>query len=98
MVPLYLPSCPPPLKCAHHILPPPLPMFANLAPTNDHRAKRMHNLPNQDLSQNTCHLLIDPLLGARQLNVHVTINADETAFVLCLAPFETNDDFFVDTV
>jgi len=35
---------------------------------------------------------------AAELNVHVTIDADQAAFVLCLAPFETDDDFFVDSI
>lgn len=56
------------------------------------------NAPNQNLSQNTRHLLVDPLLRARQLDVHIAVDADESAFVLGLAPFETDDDFFIDSV
>ena len=62
------------------------------------KAKRNADIPYQHLSQNTCHLLINPLLRARQLDVHITVNANETAFVFCLTPFETDDDFFIDPI
>ena len=58
----------------------------------------MSNIPNQHLSQHAGHLLINPLLCARQLDVHVTIDAHETAFVFGLAPFETDNDLFVDSI
>ena len=32
------------------------------------------------------------------MDIHVTIDANKTAFVLGLAPFETYDDFFVDPI
>jgi hypothetical protein len=31
-----------------------------------------------------------------ELDVHVTVDANQAAFVFCLAPFETDDDFFID--
>ncbi len=58
----------------------------------------LQNEPYQHLTEDTCHLLINPLLRARQLNVHVAIDAHETALVLCLTPFETNNDLLVDSM
>ncbi len=60
--------------------------------------KKSINIPNKNLSQDTGHLLINPLLGTRQLDIHITVDAHETALVFCLAPFETDNDFFVDPV
>jgi hypothetical protein len=56
----------------------------------------LENAPYQNLAENTRHLLINPLLCTRQLNVHVAVDAYETTLVLCLAPFETDNDFLVD--
>ena len=56
------------------------------------------NEPYQHLSENTRHLLINPLLCARQLNVHVAVNAHETSLVFGLAPFESDYDFFVNPI
>jgi hypothetical protein len=56
------------------------------------------NIPNQNLPQRARHLLINPLLCARKLNVHVAVDAYETALVLGLAPFKTDDDLFIDTI
>jgi hypothetical protein len=41
--------------------------------------------------------MVDKLYRAAELDVHVAVDADEAAFVLGLAPFEADDDFFVDT-
>jgi hypothetical protein len=56
------------------------------------------NVPYQNLAENTRHLLVNPLLCARQLNVHVAVDAHKTTLVLCLAPFETDNDLFVDPI
>lgn len=37
-------------------------------------------------------------LSIRELNVHVRIDADETALVLGLTPFQANDDILIDTL
>lgn len=58
----------------------------------------LQNEPYQHLTEDTRHLLINPLLCARQLNVHVAIDAHETTLVLCLTPFETDNDLLVDSV
>lgn len=42
--------------------------------------------------------MINVLHRAAELDVHVTINANQPAFVLCLAPFETYDNFFINSV
>lgn len=55
----------------------------------------LQNEPYQHLAENTRHLLINPFLCARQLNVHVAIDAHETTLVLCLTPFETDNDLLV---
>jgi hypothetical protein len=54
-------------------------------------------IPDQDLSQITRLLLINPLLGIRKLNVHITIDANQTALVLGLTPLQADYDFFVDS-
>jgi len=51
--------------------------------------------PNQNLSQRRRLLLINPLAGAGQLDIHVAIDGYEGAAVLGLAPFEADDDFLV---
>lgn len=40
--------------------------------------------------------MIDKLLGAVELDIHVRVDADQLAFVFGLAPFEAHDYFFVD--
>jgi hypothetical protein len=42
--------------------------------------------------------MINVLNRTAELDIHVTVDADQAAFVLCLAPFETDDDFFVDSM
>jgi hypothetical protein len=42
--------------------------------------------------------MINVLHRAAELDVHVTINANQAAFVLCLAPFEAYNNFFVNSV
>lgn len=42
--------------------------------------------------------MINELYRAAELNVHITVDADQAAFVFRLAPFETDDDFFIDPV
>ena len=42
--------------------------------------------------------MINILHRATELDVHVTVDADQATFVLGLAPFETDDNFFVDSV
>lgn len=54
--------------------------------------------PYQNLSKDARHLLINPLFCARQLDVHVTVYADQAAFVFCLSPLQTDDNFLVDQV
>lgn len=54
------------------------------------------NAPYQHLSQRPCILPINVLLRIRQLYVHVGIYTDESSVVLCLAPFEADDDWLVD--
>ncbi len=58
----------------------------------------LQNEPYQHLTEDTRHLLINPFLCARQLNVHVAIDAHETTLILCLTPFETDDDLLVDSM
>lgn len=59
------------------------------------RIRDLGEVPYEHLSQHTRHLLINPLLRARKLDIHVAIDAHETALVFCLAPFETDYYVFV---
>lgn len=59
---------------------------------------RAHNIPYQNLTQDTRHLLINILLRARQLDIHIAVDANKSTLVFGLAPFETDDDFFVDPI
>ncbi len=56
------------------------------------------NPPNKYLSQTPRALPINKLLRASQLNIHIRVHAHEPAFVLGLAPFQTDQDGFVDSV
>lgn len=40
--------------------------------------------------------MINKFYRAAELDIHIAVDADETASVLCLAPFEANDDFLID--
>jgi hypothetical protein len=40
--------------------------------------------------------MINKFYRAAELDVHIAVDADEAAFVLCLAPFKADYDFFVD--
>lgn len=42
--------------------------------------------------------MINVLHRATKLNIHIAVDANQSAFVLRLAPFETDDDFFVDSI
>lgn len=53
-------------------------------------------VPDQDLAQNSSHLLVDILLGSTKLDVHVAVDADQLALVLGLAPLESDNDVLVD--
>lgn len=55
----------------------------------------MSNVPDQDLAQGASHLLVDVLLGAAELDVHVAVDTDESALVLSLAPLQADDDLLV---
>jgi hypothetical protein len=61
-------------------------------------AKGKESLPDQNLTQRSGHLLVNVLLSSRQLNVHVAVDADETAFVFGLAPLQAYNNFLVDTI
>jgi hypothetical protein len=67
-------------------------------PTKPDHLSLKAKIPYENLPQCPRLLMINVLDRAAELNVHVTIDADQAAFVLCLAPFETDDDFFVDSV
>jgi hypothetical protein len=62
------------------------------------QSSAFESVPYQNLTERTRHLLINPLLCAGQLNVHVAVDAHETTLVLGLAPFETDNNFLVDPV
>lgn len=55
-------------------------------------------IPYQHLPQSPRLLMINELHCTAELNIHITVDANETAFVFGLAPFETDNDFFVDPV
>jgi hypothetical protein len=55
-------------------------------------------IPYQHLSQCPCLLMINEFHRATELNVHITVDADQTAFILGLAPFEADNDFFINPV
>ena len=42
--------------------------------------------------------MIYELHRAAKLDIHITVDADQAAFVLCLTPLQADDDFFVDPV
>jgi hypothetical protein len=74
-------------------------LLQRLAPDEHHlEGPVLQNEPYQHLAENTRHLLINPLLCARQLNVHVAIDAHETTLVLCLTPFETDYNLLIDSM
>jgi hypothetical protein len=56
------------------------------------------HIPNQHLPQLAVTLTIDKLLRPAQLDVHVRVDADQPPFVFRLAPFEPDEDLFVDAV
>ena len=61
-------------------------------------AVKLPSLPYQNLPQGACALAINELLRIRKLNVHVRVDAYQPTVIFSLAPFETDDDRFVDTV
>lgn len=66
--------------------------------SNDPNSRREEMLlPNQNLSQYAGHLLINPLLRTRKLNVHVTVDANQPTLVFSLAPFQSDDDLLVNS-
>lgn len=59
------------------------------------RCAKAH-IPDQNLAQLTRHLLINVLLGSRQLDIHVAVDADQSALVLCLTPLQAHRDLLID--
>lgn len=55
-------------------------------------------IPYQDLSQRSRHLLVNVLLRACELDVHVAVDADKAALIFSLAPLQAHDDFLVNTI
>lgn len=54
------------------------------------------SLPDQNLTQRAGQLLVDVFLGVAELEVHVRVDADESALVFRLAPLESNKHVLVD--
>jgi hypothetical protein len=54
--------------------------------------------PYQNLAQCARADAANKLLRVRELDVHVEVHRDESAFVFSLAPLEAHDDFVVDSV
>lgn len=93
--PISLPSfhiLPSPFRSCILLLP-----SAPLPPPPYPQSKKSH-IPNQHLPQRARALTIHKLLRARQLDIHIAVHTDQTAFVFRLAPFQADDDGFVDTV
>lgn len=51
---------------------------------------------DQNLAEGTGAGAADELLCVGQLDVHIEVDGDESAPVLCLAPLEAHDDILVD--
>lgn len=54
------------------------------------------DVPNQHKTQSTSVLSVNVFLRIPQQHVHVRVNALQLAFVLCLTPFETDDELGAD--